>query len=370
MDPIVDPMDPIVDPMDPIVDPMDPIVDPMDPIVVIGGGIGGVECCQQLAQQLPQRAIVLISSSDMIKVSTVRRIGQTMDELNVSEESHHYLCHKYDNIAIICDQVMSLSASAHSLSLKSGQTVRYDKLCVCLGAKPKMIEMQDSVKDRNRLSDYILVIRDTQTVHELHNRLKSCQRVVIVGNGGIATELVHQIVNCQLIWCMKDESMGAPYFDAMAAQFLSNRLNAEPQDCTADDCPNISKRLNYRIVNIEQNVTQTDQPFGAALGPDWSQMQPMVGSIVGAKNVTIEANCEAKSIYDCFESIDISKKPFIYKSEETNDWPVFVELTNDAIYGCDLIICATGVVPNTAPILEGNHFHIGSDGGLKVRFAT
>lgn len=31
----------------------------------------------------------------------------------------------------------------------------------------------------------------------------------------------------------------------------------------------------------------------------------------------------------------------------TDSWPVYVHLTNDAIIGCDFIISATGVIPNT-----------------------
>lgn len=30
-------------------------------------------------------------------------------------------------------------------------------------------------------------------------------------------------------------------------------------------------------------------------------------------------------------------------------WPVYVELTNGTVYGCDFVVSATGVVPNTEP---------------------
>ena len=33
-------------------------------------------------------------------------------------------------------------------------------------------------------------------------------------------------------------------------------------------------------------------------------------------------------------------------------WPVYVELTNKAIYGCDFVVSATGVVPNTDPFIH------------------
>lgn len=31
-----------------------------------------------------------------------------------------------------------------------------------------------------------------------------------------------------------------------------------------------------------------------------------------------------------------------------DSWPVYVELSNGKVYGCDLIVSATGVVPNTS----------------------
>lgn len=39
-------------------------------------------------------------------------------------------------------------------------------------------------------------------------------------------------------------------------------------------------------------------------------------------------------------------------------WPVYVELTNGKIYGCDFIVSATGVVPNVKPFLDGNNVSI------------
>ena len=40
------------------------------------------------------------------------------------------------------------------------------------------------------------------------------------------------------------------------------------------------------------------------------------------------------------------------------EWPVYMELTNGKVYGCDFVISATGVVPNTQPFLMGNNVSI------------
>lgn len=52
--------------------------------------------------------------------------------------------------------------------------------------------------------------------------------------------------------------------------------------------------------------------------------------------------------------------------EKKESWPIFVELSNGKIYGCDFVVSATGVVPNVQPFLTGNKFTVASDGGIIV----
>ncbi len=36
------------------------------------------------------------------------------------------------------------------------------------------------------------------------------------------------------------------------------------------------------------------------------------------------------------------------------DWPIYVQLSNKKTFGCDFIVSATGVIPNTDPFLEND----------------
>ena len=42
-------------------------------------------------------------------------------------------------------------------------------------------------------SEHVIVLRDQDTITDLKSRLTSARRVVLVGNGGIAMELVHAL---------------------------------------------------------------------------------------------------------------------------------------------------------------------------------
>ena len=65
------------------------------------------------------------------------------------------------------------------------QSLSYEKLCICSGAQPKVIAPHPN----------ILGLRDLQSVTDMAVRLSSARKVIIVGNGGIALELVHSVLH-------------------------------------------------------------------------------------------------------------------------------------------------------------------------------
>ena len=82
------------------------------------------------------------------------------------------------------------------------------------------------------------------------------------------------------------------------------------------------------------------------------------------KKAHLEYNCEVKVILTPQEYRDLFKHSAT--SPKMINWNVYVQLTNGKTYGCDFVISATGVVPNTEPFLKCASFKIASDGGLEV----
>jgi pyruvate/2-oxoglutarate dehydrogenase complex dihydrolipoamide dehydrogenase (E3) component len=66
--------------------------------------------------------------------------------------------------------------------------VPYDKLCLCLGARPKKIAEHPR----------IIGLRDQLSVEDLLQRLRTASRLAVVGNGGIALELIHEVRSAAL----------------------------------------------------------------------------------------------------------------------------------------------------------------------------
>jgi pyruvate/2-oxoglutarate dehydrogenase complex dihydrolipoamide dehydrogenase (E3) component len=63
------------------------------------------------------------------------------------------------------------------------------KLCICVGAEPKTLLQHDN----------IIGIRDIDSVEILTKKLETARNVAIVGNGGIALELVHEVILIELL---------------------------------------------------------------------------------------------------------------------------------------------------------------------------
>ncbi|XP_014293784.1 pyridine nucleotide-disulfide oxidoreductase domain-containing protein 1 [Halyomorpha halys] len=301
--------------------------------VIIGGGIAGVSCAEGISFLAPEESIILISSSPTIKkVSNLKHLTKLLSEFTVEEKSSESLVQGCSSLTIIHSAVNSIDYK-NKLVFTSNETVKYEKLCICSGASPKLI-------DSNPL---VIGIRDTDSVQEFQKRLVSSKKMLVIGNGGIATELVHEVEGMEIIWVIKNNHISATFIDPGAAEFFQSSLIKEDKNT---DLP--TKRLKF-------TVEEGSPKGGAALGPDWHSQVDLRGMLQSKSSVTIEYSSEVEKILNKSEGMKLTNE----------DWPIFVKLTNGKVYGCDFIVSATGVVPNTS-FLTDTGIHLSPDGGITV----
>lgn len=289
-------------------------------------------------------------------------MSKVLEEFSVEEQPSTTLESRFPNIRVIESGVKQLKSEEHCVLTEDGGRHVYKKLCLCAGAKPKLICEENP---------YVLGIRDTDSAQEFQKQLIKAKRIMIIGNGGIALELAYEVEGCEVIWAIKDKAIGNTFFDAGAAEFLTSKLAAKKSQAEI-----ANKRTKYTTdgrKKVAQSKASTGN-IGSALGPDWHEGLILKGTKEFSHKVHIETECEVKKIYHR-EEFRISKKNSLafpqngQKPSVTTDneiWPVYVELTNGKMYGCDFIVSATGVTPNTERFLFGNNFDLGEDSGLKV----
>ncbi|XP_066298467.1 pyridine nucleotide-disulfide oxidoreductase domain-containing protein 1-like [Branchiostoma lanceolatum] len=328
--------------------------------VIVGGGIAGVTCAEQLSALSPDDPVTLLSASPLIKsVTNFRQVGRALEEFDVEEKTTGALQKACPNVRVVHAQVRAADTDKHEVYTEDGETFPYTKLCICTGGQPKLI-----TKD----NPYVIGIRDTETVQHFQQKLANARRVVIVGNGGIALELVYEIERCEVIWAIKDDSIGNTFFDRGAAEFFLPHL-------TAGKCEENKplKRLKYTVTELSSDSPKKgDTAMGGALGPDWKDGWRMKGKHdQAAHQVHVEYQCEVLEVLTREEFTRTGQTaecfPGTSRAEEQNDdWPVYVLLTNKRLYGCDFVVSATGVVPSTGPFLHNDQFSVAPDGGLRV----
>jgi hypothetical protein len=132
--------------------------------------------------------------------------------------------------------------------------------------------------------------------------------------------------------------------DAGAGQFFLSDLNRPKEE--KGEAP--LKRLKYTLSST--GPTSTSSVIGNALGPDWHEGVKVEGAMAGNKSVKVEFTCEVSRVLMPEEFLASGKSEESFREEKEdvdgNSWKVFVELTNGRVYGCDLVVSATGVVPN------------------------
>ncbi|KAH0516393.1 Pyridine nucleotide-disulfide oxidoreductase domain-containing protein 1 [Microtus ochrogaster] len=400
------------------------------PFVVVGGGIAGVTCAEQvrgcelrpfrtpqagelevalgppsvvdlsafatplrcaaLAVTFPEEDILLVTASPVIKaVTNFKQVSKVLEEFDVEEQPSTVLENRFPNIKVIESGVRHLKSEEHCIVTEDGRQHVYKKLCLCAGAKPKLI---------CEGNPYVLGIRDTDSAQEFQKQLRKAKRIMIVGNGGIALELVYEIEGCEVIWAIKDKAIGNTFFDAGAAEFLISKLMSEKSEAKI-----AHRRTIYTVEGVrKENRTKAKvENVGSALGPDWhggldlkgkeETLRGVFGGIsmlylyydihVSAgtvwivltnihfvqfsHSIHIETKCEVKKIYLQEEFKIMKKKPLTFPKDQHKSvtvdkemWPVYVELTNGKIYGCDFLVSATGVTPNVHPFLHGNNMRL------------
>lgn len=288
--------------------------------VIIGGGIAGVSCAESIAFLEPEENVILITASPLIKAATnLIALGKTLTQFDVEERSTNSLTELFPSITVVNDTVTKVDKDSKSVLTESGKVISYKSLCICTGARPKLICENNS---------RVIGIRDTESVETFVQKLKGARRIIVVGNGGIATELVHELSGIDVVWVIKDKHISATFVDPGAAEFFQEKLLKGKTD-TDNSQP--VKRMKYTITSGKSIKG------GPALGPDWHDSFRLREGNTLSTAVQVEYQSEILKIMDPSEVTD----------SENENWPIYAELTSSKIIGCDLIISATGVTPNS-----------------------
>lgn len=329
------------------------------------------------------------------QASHVRAVGRALAEFEIVERPH-VTVQSLDSVVplrTLVAVVQAVHTSVQAVELADGSMLPYDELCIATGAVPRAPVVHQAV----------LTIRDIASVHRVAQSLAAAGRVLIVGNGAIAMELVHALPrgSQHVTWLAKDHWMNHTFFDAGASAFFmhdlaSGRTPRQPSTATRVDA---------------------DQPAelpGRGAGPQWTAhlAVPSSGcatpgpSAVGAKRPSAasrsdahpwshvhvvqgvqplawaaqQANALPESVLHRFSGLHSVHPPALPAHTWTPhgagadvsnlapppaDAPVSIAATDGRVYSADVVVVALGVQPVWPKLMEVSH-HWAPQQGLPV----
>jgi NADPH-dependent 2,4-dienoyl-CoA reductase/sulfur reductase-like enzyme len=354
--------------------------------VILGGGIAGCTAAEELLALLPSESaeVTMVTATPVVKqVGKVVQVTRKLEEMEVVERDADAFGQDHANLRVVQARVTGVDVGRHTVECEGGASLPFDKCLVCTGAVPKVVSTHP----------HVVGIRDTESVQDLARRLETALRVLVLGNGGIALELVNEVTGCELVWAVKDAYVGNTFFDHTASGFVLPELKKrrpvriiDNKDAKADSD---GKKEEQNEQQQQQQPPQADEPAaatkpveasptGGALGPDWTVGLSTTASSSTSSSPTAsttEANTNSKppttaagkalTILFRAELEQLSESPPASEAEKENeDWPLWVRLTNGQTWGCDFVVSATGVVPLVGFL--GPEFERGEDGGVLV----
>lgn len=138
-----------------------------------------------------------------------------IEDVRVVVQDEGFWSALHPNVTYVKDSVVGIDVKERKVERKSGPAVGYDALCICTGACPKRLCAADS--------DLVISLRDTDSVKALSSKLENCESVLIVGNGGIALDLVY--VLCSLL----DDCCSVPPCQSIDRPSCMQSINSWPR---------------------------------------------------------------------------------------------------------------------------------------------
>ncbi len=161
----------------------------MEKIVIIGNGISGVTAARHIRKN-SDKQIVIISAESEHFYSRTALMYIYMGHMRY-EDVKPYEDWFWDKnrIELKFDYVAGVNTATKTLSMKSGDTVNYDKLVLAVGSKPNKFgwEGQDL--------DGVQGMYSLQDLEKIEKYSKNAKRAVIVGGGLIGVELTEMMLS-------------------------------------------------------------------------------------------------------------------------------------------------------------------------------
>jgi NADPH-dependent 2,4-dienoyl-CoA reductase/sulfur reductase-like enzyme len=156
-------------------------------VIVIGGGPAGIITALTAKSVYPEKSVCVIKEiGDGVIPCAIPYMMHTLSDPMQNVMGNMPL--EKAGIDIMVDKVVSFDPKAHSVTLKSGQALNYERLVLATGTEPVLPPIPGIEKEG------VFTIRKSMSaMTELRNKVHEAKRVAIIGGGFIGAEFADEL---------------------------------------------------------------------------------------------------------------------------------------------------------------------------------
>ena len=210
-------------------------------VVVVGGSAAGIVAGISCRRRHPDKKVVLVRKEEQVLVPCgIPYIFGTVGSPEKDLIPDALL--STNGIELVKDQAIALDRGNKSVSLQSGEAIRYDKLVLATGSLPMRLPIAGSDKE-----NVFVVSKDVAYLRQMQEQMQDAKDIVIIGGGFIGVEFADE--------CKKGTNANVSIVEVLPHCL---QLALDPEFCTEAEAT-----LTERGVNL-----YTEKKIEAILGDD------------------------------------------------------------------------------------------------------
>ncbi len=195
----------------------------MEKLVVVGNGMAGIACVEQILRHAPKFNITIFGDETHVNYNRILLSSVLAGEKSIEEITLNGLnWYQQHDIALrLGVRITDVDAGAKTVTGDDGSVTGFDKLLLATGSLPVIPSIQDVMKDG------VFVFRNLDDTRSLLERARPGLKAVVIGGGLLGLEAARglQVQGCDVTVVHLMETLMERQLDVTGGSYLANKMN-------------------------------------------------------------------------------------------------------------------------------------------------
>ncbi|HEX7895530.1 MAG TPA: FAD-dependent oxidoreductase, partial [Terriglobales bacterium] len=195
----------------------------MQKLVVVGNGMAGVACVEQILRHAPKFQITIFGDETHVNYNRILLSSVLAGEKSADDIVLNGLdWYEKNGIELrLGVRIIDVDPVAKTITGDDGSVTSYDKLLLATGSMPLIPSIQDVMKDG------VFVFRNLDDTRQLLERARPGLKAVVIGGGLLGLEAARglQVQGCDVTVVHLMETLMERQLDPTGGSYLANKMN-------------------------------------------------------------------------------------------------------------------------------------------------